>query len=604
MMAGGDNTKHTLLAHGRWTWHLDPAWRHLLDGPACPDWLALERDDRATLVKRNDDRDVWRVNLASRTLYAKISRPGQRGARLAQWWFGSPARREWNVAQQAARHGVETIRPVAWAEEAIRSDRPTSILLTLEETDAHPLAESWLALDPAEPGTRSTRNAMIDVVARLVAHAHQSGFEHSDLHAGNVLLQTRGNTFRAVFVDLPGIRTGQRVSDAGVVRNLAQLNQWFQIRGTLTDRLRFLDRYLHWRDAVQSQCPFGRRLGLDRPALLQALERATHRHAEALYAKRDRRAMRDGRYFTRLRLPGGWRGHAFLTAKHEIAGSPAASLTLSRTQWQALLADPQRWVEPQDRSRVIKDSASGMICWDCLDAGDGRQLKVVYKRSRPRNPLKLLLHSLWRSRPMLTWRRANALLNRRIPTARPLAVLERRRLGLLADSFIITEYLEHARDLDTVLTVLLRNEKPTRQRTVKRQITTALVRVLRDLHDRGFIHRDLKAPNVMVQWNPAGEEPARVLLVDLDGLRHRGYASPAWQRRALMRLNISLEQCRRVSVTDRLRFLQAYLARTGHPQPEWKSVWRQIAVESADSRGYFARQRQKTLRRFEQSAKE
>jgi len=305
-----------------------------------------------------------------------------------------------------------------------------------------------------------------------------------------------------------------------------------------------------------------------------------------------------------LRLPGGWRGHAFLTAKHEIAGSPAASLTLSRTQWQALLADPQRWVEPQDRSRVIKDSASGMICWDCLDAGDGRQLKVVYKRSRPRNPLKLLLHSLWRSRPMLTWRRANALLNRRIPTARPLAVLERRRLGLLADSFIITEYLEHARDLDTVLTVLLRNEKPTRQRTVKRQITTALVRVLRDLHDRGFIHRDLKAPNVMVQWNPAGEEPARVLLVDLDGLRHRGYASPAWQRRALMRLNISLEQCRRVSVTDRLRFLQAYLARTGHPQPEWKSVWRQIAVESADSRGYFARQRQKTLRRFEQSAKE
>jgi len=604
MMAGGDNTKHTLLAHGRWTWHLDPAWRHLLDGPACPDWLALERDDRATLVKRNDDRDVWRVNLASRTLYAKISRPGQRGARLAQWWFGSPARREWNVAQQAARHGVETIRPVAWAEEAIRSDRPTSILLTLEETDAHPLAESWLALDPAEPGARSTRNAMIDVVARLVAHAHQSGFEHSDLHAGNVLLQTRGNTFRAVFVDLPGIRTGQRVSDAGVVRNLAQLNQWFQIRGTLTGRLRFLDRYLHWRDAVQSQCPFGRRLGLDRPALLQALERATHRHAEALYAKRDRRAMRDGRYFTRLRLPGGWRGHAFLTAKHEIAGSPAASLTLSRTQWQALLADPQRWVEPQDRSRVIKDSASGMICWDCLDAGDGRQLKVVYKRSRPRNPLKLLLHSLWRSRPMLTWRRANALLNRRIPTARPLAVLERRRLGLLADSFIITEYLEHARDLDTVLTVLLRNEKPTRQRTVKRQITTALVRVLRDLHDRGFIHRDLKAPNVMVQWNPAGEEPARVLLVDLDDLRHRGYASPAWQRRALMRLNISLEQCRRVSVTDRLRFLQAYLARTGHPQPEWKSVWRQIAVESADSRGYFARQRQKTLRRFEQSAKE
>ncbi len=603
MMAGCDNREPTLLAHGRWTWHLDPAWRHLLDGPACPDWLALERDDRATLVKRNDERDVWRVTLAGRTLYAKISRPGQWGARLAQWWLGSPARREWNVAQQAARHGVEAIRPVAWAEEAIRSDRPTSILLTLEEADARPLAESWLALDPTKPGTRSTRNAMIDVVARLVAQAHQSGFEHSDLHAGNVLLQARGGTFRAVLVDLPGIRTGRRVSDAGVVRNLAQLNQWFQIRGTLTDRLRFLDRYLHWRDAVQSQCPFGRRLGLDRPALLQALERATHRHAEALYAKRDRRVMRDGRYFTRLRLPGGWRGHAFLTAKHEIAGSPASGLMLSRTQWQAWLADPQRLVEPQDRSRVIKDSTSAMICWDCLDAGDGQQLKVVYKRSRPRNPLKLLLHSLGRSRPMLTWRRGNALLNRRIPTARPLAVLQRRRLGLLADSMVVTEYLEHARDLDTVLTVLLRHEQPDRQRAVKSQIAAALVRVLRDLHDRGFIHRDLKAPNVMVQWNPAGEETARVLLVDLDGLRHRGQASPAWQWRALTRLNISLDQCRRVSVTDRLRFLQAYLARPGHPQPEWKSVWRHIAVASADSRRYFARQRQKTLRRFEQSAK-
>jgi serine/threonine protein kinase len=84
------------------------------------------------------------------------------------------------------------------------------------------------------------------------------------------------------------------------------------------------------------------------------------------------------------------------------------------------------------------------------------------------------------------------------------------------------------------------------------------------MHEAGFAHRDLKAPNVLVA--PAGPH-ARPVLVDLDGLRQPGRVSPRRRVRDLMRLAVSLEEWGLARATDRLRFLRAYLGRRGAPQP-------------------------------------
>lgn len=576
-------------SRGRWSWQVRPEWAHLLDAAEAPDYLNLESDARASLVKSNDGRQVWRLELGAHLLYVKVCRPPRRWASLRRLFFGCDASRERQVADYGLRHRVDTVVPLAVATAPLHGREPISILITQGLSRAVPLNEFWQRLDSITPAHRRARNQVIDASARLIANAHQNGFEHSDLHAGNVLVEpVNAAGWRALFVDLLSVRIGRPVSDAGVVRNLAQFNQWFRLHAPVTDRIRFLKRYLLWRDRFQADSAFGRRIGHDCRALLPLLDQAADGHANALYGKRDRRALRSGRYFAKISMRDGWRAHLFLEAKHAVEGSPASLARLTTDQWKQWLQRPEDWSAGIDRAYVIKDSPTALVYRTRLPAGDGANIDVVCKRSIPRNWIKRLALRVRPSRPMLTWRLANALLNRQIPTARPLALAERRRHGQVLDAFILTEYIENAHDLDALLTVQLRELSPGAAAVLKHRLSEELVVVLRRLHERGFTHRDLKAPNLIVQWDAVSSDPPRVLLVDLDGIRQVRRRDPAAELRALARLNVSLDHCRRVTLADRARFLKRYLARPGHPEPDWRPVWKQIQKLSGRKRSQKA----------------
>ncbi|MGB2976572.1 MAG: lipopolysaccharide kinase InaA family protein, partial [Phycisphaerae bacterium] len=108
----------------------------------------------------------------------------------------------------------------------------------------------------------------------------------------------------------------------------------------------------------------------------------------------------------------------------------------------------------------------------------------------------------------------------------------------------------------------LRSRPPAAER---RAVARRLAHLVRRMHDAGFSHRDLKAPNLLV--SPAHGEAARPVLVDLDGLAYKGYVSEGRRAKDLMRLSVSLEEWGVARATDRLRFLRAYLAPAGAPAP-------------------------------------
>lgn len=581
---------------GRWQWQVQAEWAWLLaDGS--PDWSNLANDSRAERIKVNDGREVWRVRVGAQLLFAKVARPPRKWARLRRLVFGCDAAREWRIAEYASRHGIRTVSPVAFAEAPIDGRSPISILITEGLPAAVPLNEFWAGLNASNQAGRETRARLIDSVASLIAQAHQCGFEHLDLHAGNVLIDVRrGGDLRPLFVDLHNVRTGAAVDEQTVARNLCQFNQWFRSRAALTDRIRFLHRYLAWREQLEGSSPLAVRLRVGRRELVRRIDAEAEGHAEHLYAKRDRRILRTGRYFAGIKLRDGWRAHVFLESKHRVAGSRASELVFTPEQWRSWLDRPLRWVQPEAQRDLIKDSAATKVCRGRLPHPDG-PLEVVCKRASSRNLYKRVQYLLRCSRPMMTWRVGNALLHRQVATARPLAVVERRRCGLLVDSLIITEYVEDACDLDTLLTVQMREMGAAQERRLKLDLTRELSAAVRSLLARGYAHRDFKAPNVIVQWHAERCPRPRVVLVDLDGVR------PArWAERKLLsmlvRLNVSLEHCRRVTRTDRLRFLMQCYARYGRWQRSWRSLWKEVEARSGKVRAARERRQAEKFKKF------
>jgi hypothetical protein len=129
----------------------------------------------------------------------------------------------------------------------------------------------------------------------------------------------------------------------------------------------------------------------------------------------------------------------------------------------------------------------------------------------------------------------------------------------------------------------------------------ALCDLARRLDARGFVHKDFKAPNVMIQWDDECRWRPRLSLVDLDGLvvRRRAVRPPtAALYGALARLNVSLEHCAVVTRTDRVRFLRRVLSGWGRDGAEWKQLWRRIEVLSARKRRQYARHQAWKLRHY------
>jgi tRNA A-37 threonylcarbamoyl transferase component Bud32 len=163
------------------------------------------------------------------------------------------------------------------------------------------------------------------------------------------------------------------------------------------------------------------------------------------------------------------------------------------------------------------------------------------------------------SRAVTEWRMMTLFREAGLPTARPLAVAERRVRGVLRDAYFLTEGIEDARDLVPWLLRAFPGRPRGRARAAKREILSELARLVRAMHDRGVWYADLHSGNVLV----TGERPedARIHFIDLHTGRRARRLGVRARLRNLARLGHSLLEA--TSRTDRLRLFLAYAGDDG-----------------------------------------
>jgi tRNA A-37 threonylcarbamoyl transferase component Bud32 len=206
----------------------------------------------------------------------------------------------------------------------------------------------------------------------------------------------------------------------------------------------------------------------------------------------------------------------------------------------------------KENLRIVKQTAKETVSVLSVTR-DGESCTAVIKEARFASLFSRLRNTLFRSRARRNWIGARALRVRGVSTPDALALIECRRGLLLGGTILITRYLDRSQELNDY--VLLRynrvlSEEETRH---KKRFIAALAGFIRNLHDKGIYHADLKSNNILV-----GEEADswRLYVVDLDRLRCGRRLSFEERANNLAQINASVADC--ITPADRMLFFRHY----------------------------------------------
>jgi tRNA A-37 threonylcarbamoyl transferase component Bud32 len=459
---------------------------------------------------------------------------------------------EFDRALGVAARGVPTITPLA---VGVRCEGPyagESYLVT-------GAIEKVMALDvfintalPSLPPWRLAliRRNLARELGRLIARVHNAGILHRDLHAANLLVRLDPeNHIRLFLADLHAVRLGPPLDWRTSRENLVILNRWFSLQVGRTDRRRF------WQEYCRARPLFASQHGHDLRELARELDGRTWVSNRLFWRQRDRRCLVTNRYYQRV---------------HGNGTSGMVVRDLDRRIADQLLADPDGPFR-SSAAKILKDSRSSTVA-ELEWVINGQVQPLIYKRFRATT-----WHDRWarlvrRGPALRSWVFGHGLRERGLRTARPLAVIHRRRGALSCDSYLLTEKIQPAVNLRRWVDNLAALPAKQRQFSLRQRIDQ-VAKLARDLHKRHLSHRDLKALNILVADD-------KLWLIDLDGVTRHRRLTRARRAQNLARLHVSFHQNPNVSRTDKLRFLRAYMLWGLMGKGGWKKWWHKIATKS------------------------
>lgn len=517
-------------------WHIGDDLRALLLESNALRLDQWRRDGQLTDIKNSPHRAVFRVRMPGLDLHIKRYAVGDWRSRGRELLRGCKARREFEMARQLAARGIATPEPLGWARETGPGGARSCWLIS-RTMEGQSLLQALEANDP-------TSSARPDRLGEFLSRLHRAGVVHHDLHPGNILVTSNGDL---ALLDLHCVRLSRRLSWRQCRDNLVVLNRYFILRASRTARRRFWQTY--------SATPA--RVGMPADQAGRDIERRTLASNARFWNARDRRCLAANRYYRRIKSRGA-RGWCVADLDPELIARLAGSSP----------APPNERVLKSGRSSTVTELTAQV---------SGKPVPAILKRFHRPGTLDAWLALLRRTPALRSWVNGHALRERCLPTARPLAVMQHNgRHGSPATTTLLTEKIENAVELSAAIDGL--KPLPDAVKLVRiREIISVVAGAIRQLHDRGIAHRDLKAANILIETEPGAP---RAWFIDLAGVQR--CAKVRFEARAanIMRLNASFAVHPLVTRADRLRFLRAYLQWGLRGRGGWKAWWRIVAAKT------------------------
>jgi tRNA A-37 threonylcarbamoyl transferase component Bud32 len=447
---------------------------------------------------------------------------------------GSPAAREWKALHEAQLRGLSVPPPVALGEGEKIWQRE-SLLVTEFVGGAVPLGHYLFG--PDRP-IGSTRQRVVQEIAKLIRHAHDSGFYQPDLHLDNILVRPGLESSEFFLIDLQRVIFRSSLSLRRRWRNLSVLNGGCA-EASLTDRVCFLKDYL------SSPSP----LTADFRKVTARLERAGQKHRLRLWQSRGKRCLAENREFLKVKA-----GDFFGFARRDTWSDDFQGLTDGLDQHLAGPGIPSAKASPTMTAGLLEFH--------------GIRLRV--KKHPYRGYAYAFIGLVCCGPARRAWVTANYLRMRGISVPLPIAYLEKRRFRMPVESYIITKEVS-GKTLSDVFARLPGSGLSVQE---KRRLLADFARFVARMHSCGVACGDLRASSFVVEERTPGKYDLHA--VDFDGVR---LGTVSWRRRIANLARLTQESYRYACFTqrDRLRFLKAYLGR--EKDKSWRRVWSRVAWE-------------------------
>jgi tRNA A-37 threonylcarbamoyl transferase component Bud32 len=419
-------------------------------------------------------------------------------------FFPPRGRKEWLIAYQLQKKGLNIPKPLGWMEKVRRGLVKESYYLSEAIGSGISLIE-----DPVKLGNPS----ILLEVARTVKKAHHAGLFHRDLHAGNFLCDGQS----LYLIDLHNAKIVKTLSLGRRLWNLALL--FHSLRYSWMEKYQslFMDVYFEG-ESLQLQ---------KKEELLQKIHSWMDHLQKRHWKSRTKRCLKESSEFSVERGRG-------ISYYHRRDFPLNILMEMAKEHRRSKLEKP---------SDLLKYSPEVTVS---ILGEWGKRISV--KNYHPPKVWDRFKEHFRRSKGMRAWISGNGLRVRGVPTLKPLGLEEKRDWLGLKESLFFMEVLEGTQELDRYI---LNQLKDFRERRV---FIKLFAQWLSQFHHRNLYHRDMKTCNILVSKEG---ESWHFYLLDLEDVRLDKKVHERDLFENFLQLNTSTPKI--MTTTDRFRFFRDYV---------------------------------------------